>query len=429
MTLRTLIAISFALLSALGPSSLGADGDAAAFPKIDRKQDWPWWRGPERNGTVVSSSLPTKFGESENVLWKVPVPGRGHSSPIVVGGRIFLETADEQSETQSALAFDLASGKQLWSKELSRGGFPQKNHEKNTEATPTMASDGERLFAVFFHHKGIHLSALSLDGDVLWEQRVGDFNPKRYEYGYAPSPLLYRDMVIVAAEHDGDSYIAALRRTDGKEVWRIARPQNITFSTPVIGRAAGKDQLLISGSEHVAAYDPIGGKQLWRASGTTAATCGTMVWSGDIVMASGGYPKSETLAIRADGSGKVLWRNNQKCYEQSMIVSGDYLYALTDGGIAYCFRITDGKEMWKERLRGPVSASPILSGGNIYWANELGTVYVFAADPKAFRLIAENRLGDETMASPAVSGDRLIMRYAKREGTTRQEYLINVSSR
>jgi outer membrane protein assembly factor BamB len=411
------------------PPALAIDSDTSSFPKLDLDHDWPWWRGPGRNGDAGTSQLPTRFSDTENVLWRAPVPGRGHASPVVVGPRIFLATAEESTETQSVLAWDRDSGQQLWKTDISRGGFPENNHAKNTEASSTVACDGERVIATFFHHQGVHATALSLDGKILWQKRVGDFNPKRYEYGYAPSPALYRDLVIISAEHDGDSYIVALKREDGSQVWRAERPRNITFSSPAIGHVAGRDQLLISGAEHIAAYDPATGTQLWRATGTTAATCGTMVWAGDIALASGGYPKAETLAVRADGSGQVLWKNNQKCYEQSMIVSGDYLYALTDAGIAICWRISDGQEMWKERLRGPVSASPILADGKIYWANELGTLYVFAANPREFQLLAENRVGDETMASPAVSGNRMFLRVARQEGPRRQEYLLAIGEK
>lgn len=404
--------------------------DAGDFPRLSWQTDWPWWRGPQRNGhTSPECRLPTKFGESESVLWKVPLVGRGHSSPIVVGKAIYLSAADESRDTQSVTALS-TSGETLWTQELNRGGFPEKNHPKNTEATPTLACDGERIVSSFFHHKGIHVTALDLQGQTLWQKRAGDFNPQRYEYGYAPSPIMYRQVVIVAAEHDGDSFIVALRRADGEEIWRIKRPPSISFSTPAIGRVAGRDQLMISGQDHIVAYDPLTGSQLWSAEGTTAATCGTMVWSGDIALASGGFPKAETIAVKADGSQKVLWKNPQRCYEQSMIVAPgsddpatDYLYALTGNGIAFCWRVNDGKEMWKERLRGPVSASPILAGGNIYWANESGTMYVFAADPKKFTLVAENRIGEESMASPAVSGNRMYLRVARGQEDSRQEAL------
>jgi outer membrane protein assembly factor BamB len=391
--------------------------------------DWPWWRGPTRNGIAPSSAAPpTKFSDKENVVWKTPVPGRGHSSPIVVGSRIFLTTADEETQTQSVVAFERASGKQLWQQEISRGGFPRSIHGKNTHASPTIACDGKRLLATFFHHQKIQLAALGLDGKQLWQITAGPFDPQRYEYGYAPSPVLYRGTVLVAAEYDGDSFIAAFDRDGGKEVWRTSRPENISYSTPVIAHLAGRDQLLISGADQVASYDPNSGKLLWSVPGTTAATCGTIVWDGDTVFATGGYPGSETIAIQADGSGRVLWRNNQKGYEQSMLAHTGYAYLLNENGILCCFRASDGKQMWNKRLGGPESASPVLAGGHIYWANEKGEFFVFKPNPQKFDLVAKNQLGNDSFASPAVSGNQLFLRVAFRSGGKREEFLYCIGS-
>ncbi len=401
----------------------------AEIPALSADIDWPWWRGPSRNGIAADEAAPpTKFSDRENVVWKTKIPGRGHSSPIVVGSRIYLTTADDAKQTQSVVAFDRTSGKQLWQQEVSRGGFPGSIHSKNTHATPTVACDGERLFVTFVHHESVQATALDLDGKQLWQITAGLFNPQRYEYGYAPSPVIYRGTVIVAAEYDGDSFLAAFDRAVGEEVWRTRRPENISYSTPSIARVAGRDQLLLSGADQVASYDPNSGKLLWSVPGTTAATCGTVVWDGDVVFASGGYPGSETIAIRADGSGDVLWRNNQKCYEQSMLAYDGHLYSLTGNGVVYCWRATDGKEMWNKRLGGPVSASPILAGGHIYWANEKGVVFVFKPNPAKFELVAQNQLGTDAFASPAVSGDRLFLRVAFRRGGTRDEYLYCLGS-
>lgn len=401
----------------------GQDSALAEFPKLSAENDWPWWRGPTRNGIASDRPVPTKFSETEGVLWKSPVPGRGHSSPIVVGNRVFLTTADEPNQTHSILAFDRASGKLLWQTEVSRGGFPAHNHAKNTEATPTVASDGERLYATFFHHKKIEAYALDFDGKMVWKKDIGPFNPQRYEYGYAPSPLLYKSSIIIAAEYDGSSFIAAHRRDDGTRLWKTPRPESISFSTPVVSQVNGKDQLLISGSEKIVSYDPSTGKQLWSTPGTTFATCGTMVWDGDMVFASGGYPKAETVGIKVDTRGKLIWKNNQKCYEQSMLAYQGYVYALTDNGIMICWRGSDGREMWKERLTGPVSASPVLAGGHYYWANELGTLYVVRPNPERFELVAENHIGTESFASPAICGGQIFLRVATKNGIQRQETL------
>lgn len=398
--------------------------EIADFPGLSAESDWPWWRGPSRNGIAADGSAPpTHFSDTESVVWKTPLPGRGHSSPTIVGDRIYLTAADEASQTQSVLALDRASGKILWQKQLSQGGFPGSIHSKNTHATPTVACDGERLFVTLFHHEAITAYALDLDGKPLWDVKAGPFNPQRYEYGYAPSPIIYRGSVIIAAEYDGDSFLAAFGRADGKELWRTRRPKNISYSTPAIAHLAGRDQLLISGADQVASYDPSGGKLLWSVPGTTAATCGTIVWDGDTVFASGGYPGSETIAIRADGSGDVLWRNNQKCYEQSMLAAGGHLYSLTDNGVVFCWRGSDGQEMWKRRLGGPVSASPVLAGGHVYWANEKGTMFVLKPNPERLEIVAENQLGTDAFASPAVSGNQLFLRVAFRSGGKRNEFL------
>jgi len=399
------------------------------FPALSAETDWPWWRGPSRNGIASETPVPVKLGDNENVVWKTPVPFRGHSSPIVVGNRVFLTTADEREKVQYVLAFDRGTGQPLWQREINRGAFPKKNHPKNTEASPTVASDGEKLFATFYHHDKVELAALDFDGNVLWKKDVQPFDPKMYEYGYAPSPLIYRNSVIVSAEYDGDSAITAFDRQGGSVLWKAKRPTMITFSSPVVGHVAGRDQLLISGADKVWSYDPSNGKPLWNASGTSLATCGTLVWDDDIVFASGGYPKAETVAVKADGSGKVLWKNNQKCYEQSMLAHQGYVYALNDNGVLFCWRGSDGKPMWMQRLEGPVSASPVLAVGNIYWANEKGRLYVLKANPEKFDLIAENQVGDDAFPSPAICGGQIFLRVGHRTGAERQELLYCFANR
>lgn len=415
--------LGMALLPILAGMAAAQDTSLRQFPKLSAERDWPWWRGPSRNGIAVGSPLPTDLSHDEGYVWKTPIPGRGHSSPIVVGNRVFLTTADQKQQIHSVLAFDRTSGKPLWSLEVSRGGFPARNHPKNTEATPSVACDGERLFAAFYHHDAVHLTAISVEGKRLWEEKVAPFNPKRYEYGYAPSPLIYGASVIVATEYDGKSALTALDRVTGKQLWQTPRPANISFSSPIVAHVAGKDQLLISGADEVTSYDPKTGKQLWSTPGTTAATCGTLVWEGDVVYASGGYPGSETIAIQADGSGKVLWKNKHKSYEQSMLAHAGYLYAFTDPGILICWRGEDGQEMWKKRLAGPISASPVLAGGHIYWANELGTLYVFKPTPLQLEIVAENQVGTDSFPSPAICGGQIFLRVGQKVDGKRQEFL------
>lgn len=413
---------TFCMCWSLLVSGMFSSVSVAATP--DLTQDWPWWRGPNLNGTASDTqSPPTNFNERTNVLWKVPVPGRGHSSPVIVDGKIFLTTADDQRQIQGAIAFDQQTGKQLWITPILRGGFPGEIHPKNTHASGTIASNGERLFTAFYNGGQVKVSALSLAGKVLWNQNAGAYRPDKYKFGYGASPLIYRDTVIVAAESDNGSYIVALSQANGSEVWRINRRSGISFSSPVVANVAGRDQLLISGLLEVSSYDPVTGNKLWSVPGTTHATCGTMVWDGEIVFASGGYPEAQTVAVDAS-AGRVLWTNKVKCYEQSMLAHNGYLYGHADGGILYCWRATDGQEMWKTRLGGDVSSSPILAGGNIYVANEAGQIVIFKPNPQRYEEVAKTQLGDEIFATPTFVDNKIYYRVAHRNGQQRQETLF-----
>lgn len=395
-----------------------------AQPLKSAPGDWPWWRGANYDGTAEAGQQPAvEWSDKINVAWRTSVPGRGYSSPTVVGNRIFITTADDKAQVQSVLCFDRKTGKQLWKNDVNRGELPSRINRKNTHATPTIACDGSLLFAVFYCREGIQVAALDLNGEPVWKSEAGRFDPQQYKHGYGSSPLLYGDVVIIAGDYDGDAFLTALDRKTGKNAWRIKRPSMCNYSSPIAGRIGGRDQLLISGSDLVASYNPKNGKLLWETPATTQATVGTIVWDRDLVFAAGGYPKPGTFCIRADGSGEIVWKNGKRIYEQSMLALDGYLYAISDAGIVYCWKAETGAEMWSERLRGPVSASPILAGNNIYISNERGTTWVFQATPERFTLIAENQLGSEAFASPAICGNQIFIRVADQVDERRQESL------
>ncbi|MGY8769254.1 MAG: outer membrane protein assembly factor BamB family protein [Pirellulales bacterium] len=390
-------------------------------------QDWPWWRGPSSNGIAApGQSVPTTWNETNNVVWKSPVPGRGHSSPVVVGNKIFLTTADKQQQTQSVLCYARDTGKPLWATVISRGGFNQKIHGKNTHASPTLACNGDQLFVVFNSHDSVQLSSLDLNGKIIWQTRPEPFEPMMFEFGYAPSVLLYKNMVIVTGEFE-QGYMVAYDQKSGKPRWDVSRSM-ISFSTPVVAHVAGRDQLLISGGSRVSSYDPNNGKLLWETEATTSATCGTMVWDDELVFASGGFPKKETVAIKADGSGEVVWSNQIKCYEQSMLAYQGHIYAMSDDGIAFCWNAKTGEQKWKVRLGGPVSSSPVLVGDNIYQANEKGVLFVFKANPEGFEEVARNQLGDEMFATATICGNQIFLRTADSSNGPRQETLYCIAN-
>lgn len=390
--------------------------------------DWRQWRGPNGNNIAEpGNDVPVEWSDTRNVIWKTEVPGRGHSTPIVVGDLIVLTSADEQGQQQGVFGFDRKTGQRRWGTVISRGGFP-KVHGKNTHASSTACSDGEKIYATFNHHGKVEAVALDFDGKIVWRKDVGAFVPKRYEYGYAASPTLYHNTIIICGDSDTVAWVKALDTDAGRVVWEQQRPHKLNWSSPIVTNVAGRDQLLISGGEQITSYDPATGAPLWNQECLTMATCGTVVCDEDTVYASGGYPKKETVAVKADGSGQILWRNNVKCYEQSMLIHDGYLYAVDDNGIAFCWHAKTGQEQWKQRLQGPVSASPVLVGDNIYASNERGTTFVFKANPQRFESVARNQLGTESFATPTVVDDRIYLRVAAGQGGNRSEALFAIGN-
>ncbi|RCS53069.1 dehydrogenase [Bremerella cremea] len=394
----------------------------------DSHEDWQSWRGPTGNNIALGPPVPTEWDEAKNVIWKIPLEGRGHSSPILVGDCLYLTSADQEKQITTVVAFDKHTGKQLWQTPVTRGGFQTDVHAKNTHATSTVASNGKQLFAVFLQNEAVILTALDLEGKILWQINAGPYKPEQYKFGYAPSPMLYEDLVLVASEYE-EGWLAAFSQQDGQQRWRIDR-KGTSYSTPIVAPLAGRDQLLLSGQAKVASFDPRTGEQLWEVDGTNLATCGTAVWEKDMVYASGGYPASptQTVAIKVSETPEVLWTSREQCYEQSLLTHGGYLYLINDRGIFYCLHGQTGETMWKQRLGSPVSSSPLLSGDNIFIADEKGNMYVLKANPEKYEFVAKNQLGDETFATPIASQGRLYARYADSSSGTRQEYLICIGN-
>ncbi|QDT26974.1 outer membrane biogenesis protein BamB [Gimesia panareensis] len=390
----------------------------------DLSRSWPGWRGPERNGHAPDQDLPVQWNESKNVLWRTDIPGRGHSSPVVIGDQVLLATADDADQEQLVVAYNRQDGTVRWETVVHEGGFPSPGelHKKGTNANGTLLCDGERIFAVFLNSGKIIATALDLKGKQLWQQELGAFNSK---FGYAPSPLLYKSFVIIAADNRGGGYIAALDRKSGKIAWRVARPAVSTYSSPVVAHVGGRDQLLISGCDAVTSYDPATGKENWSTPCLAEATCGTIVTSADKIFASGGYPKRETVGLSADG--KLLWTDKTKIYEPSLLVDGDFLYGVTDDGIAYCWSTETGDVKWRNRLRGSFSASPILCNGLIYVSNLSGETFVFKATPDGYEEVGFNKIGDDCYASPAAADGELFLRIGKKSSGKRQEQLVCIT--
>lgn len=396
--------------------------------------EWTTWRGAEGNNHAAAATrVPATWDlkTDQNVLWKTQIPGRGHSTPVVIDEGIFITTADSNEQTQSLMKIDQDSGRVVDRWVIHRGSLPARIHPNNSHASPTAAFDGEHLYVVFHTADSIAVTSLTTDGQVRWQQRVCEFRPSSFQFGYGASPLIENGLVIVAAEYDGrDSGIYALDAKSGMQVWKIPRPENLNFASPIAATIAGQRQVLIAGAEMVTSYDPPTGKLLWKVDASTEAICSTIVWDGRYVITSGGNPESGTWCVSGDGSQKLIWQNPFKCYEQSLLAINHYVFAVTDNGVAFCWRTSDGTEMWKQRLfGGGISASPLLADGKIYVASEDGMIYVIGASPERFNVIAENPTGDSIFATPVAVNDRLFLRTAIGSGSDRQEYLVAIGKR
>ena len=390
-----------------------------SFPNVSA-DDWPWWRGPQRNGIANEQSAPpTMWSDTRNVVWKVKVPGRGHGSPTVVGDAVYLAVADRERDLQAVICHDRNTGEPRWETVVHRGGLMKKN-EKASQASSSIACDGEALYITFLNDGAVYTTALTLDGRQLWQRKISDYI---IHQGYASSPALYDELVIVSADNKGGGAIAALHRKDGSVVWRRERPAKPNYPSPVIVHAGGRDQLIFTGCDLVTSLSPLTGETYWEVPGSTTECVTSTVTDGERVFTSGGYPRNHLSAVRADGSGKLEWENNDRIYVPSMLIRDGVLYAVLDAGVAACWRTDTGEELWKARLGGTFSASPVMVGDLIYVANEAGETFIYKANPKRFELVAKNKLGDEVFATQSICGGRIYTRVAFLEDGRRQEYL------
>jgi hypothetical protein len=376
--------------------------------------DWPWWGGPAGTGVSTAVGVPLQWSESKNVVWKADVPGRGHSTPIVVGDRIVLTTADEDAERQMALCYSRQTGEPLWNRTIHEGNFT-KMHKKNSHASATPASDGEQIYTVFINDDALWVTALDLTGEIVWQREAGPFES---EHGYGSSPVLYGSLVIVNGDNMSGCFVAALDRQAGDVVWRTPRDtsgRHGSYATPTIAHVAGKAQLILTGMSTVSSYDPATGELIWKCQGPAEVTAGAVSYNDRLVFASGGFPEKEILAIRADGAGDVTdthveWRESTGAtYVPSPVYLENRLYIIADNGVASCFEGDTGRRLWRERLDGNFSASLTLVDGHLIVTNEVGKSYVLKAADK-FQIVAENELPSGGFATAVACREHLFLR-------------------
>jgi len=379
-------------------------------------ENWPQWRGPRLDGTSAERNVPVHWSATSNVAWKTELPGLGHASPIVFGDKVFTVTALPVTEERVLLCLDRKSGDIAWQRAVLKSPLERK-HSLNSHASSTPACDGERVFVAFLDRTEMVVAAYDLNGKEQWLARPGRFSSM---HGFCSSPILFKDKVIVNGDHDGDGYMVALDRKTGKEHWRIDRPNKArSYTVPLIRDIDGRPQMVLTGSKCTASYDPNNGKLHWIMDGPTEQFVASPVFSerADLVLITAGYPEYHTLAIKADGNGKVgdekiAWRTVKGAvYVPSPIIDGDYFFIISEAGVAHCFETKTGKILWQERM-GTHHASLVSANGLIYFLNDYGVMNVVKAAPQ-FERVAQNDIGEKTFASPAISNGQMFLRGEK----------------
>jgi outer membrane protein assembly factor BamB len=378
-------------------------------------EDWPEFRGPGGQGHAAATGLPLEWSESQNVAWKTPVPGVGWSSPVVDGGRVWLTTATGDREVSlRALAFDLASGREVINVEVFRLRSLRAINPKNSWASPTAVLEGDR---VYVHFGADGTAALTTTGDILWKTQI----PYESQHGAGGSPVVYGDVLVFSGDGHDAAFVVALDSRTGKVRWKTGRRQPFAqaYTTPLLIRVADRDQLISVGAFRAAAYDPQSGQEIWRVGyGDGFSNVPRPVFSHGLVYIATGFHQPSLIAVRPDGSGDVTrthvaWRVQRGVpLTPSPLVVGDELYMVNDGGIASCLDAKSGAVRWQQRLGGNYSASPLFADGRIYFPGENGVTTVIAPG-STFRKLAANTLDGALLASMAVAGESFVIRSEK----------------
>jgi len=379
---------------------------------LARAEEWPSWRGPRGDGTSTEAGVPIRWSAGENIAWKVPIPGKGHSSPIVWGDRVFVTTCLESEKKRVLLAVDRRDGKVLWNRVVLAAPLERKN-ELNSYASSTPATDGRLVYVSFLESPKIQMVAYDMEGKEVWRRSPGDFNAA---HGFCSSLTLFKDMVILNGDQDAKAFIVALDKATGEERWRVDRPNRTrSYCPPLVTEAGGRTQMVLAGSKCVASYDPGTGKQFWIVDGPTEQFVASMVYTDGLFCMTGGYPSLHILGIRPDGEGNVTgthvaWHERKNpSYVPSPIAADKWFYVISDSGMLSCIEARTGRYAYQQQVARHVSSSPVSAAGNLYFLDDDGLTMVVKAGP-TFEVVSKNALGEPCRTSPAISRGRIFVR-------------------
>jgi len=426
-----------------GLTALIAAVPLALFPAVPEAQSseagryWPQWRGPHANGVSHTAAPPLEWSETKNIRWKVEIPGRGSSTPIVWGDRLFLTTAvpvgvtgDAQHEPRGGLkprgvhrfvvrAIDRQTGRTIWEQVAAEQEPHEAGHfENSTWASSSATTDGQSVFAYF---ESFGLYAYDMNGKLLWQKDLGD-KRMRNQFGEGSTPALHGNTLVVVWDHlNGESFIAALDKRDGRELWRVPREEIDTWATPLVLEVNGRAQAIVPAMRRIRAYDLETGAVVWDGDGLTMNSIPSPVYDEEMVYLMSGFQGNDLRAVRIaqakgniDGTNAVAWSFDRDTpYVPSPILADGVLYFLkTNSGILSAFDARTGKPHYQnQRLEGlpNVFASPVASRGRVYFTGREGTTLVIRSGP-AFEVLATNTLDDGFDASPVLVDNEIYLR-------------------
>lgn len=381
---------------------------------ISWAQNWPNWRGPNGDGTSTETNLPTRWDSETNVIWKSPVPGTGHSSPVVWEDKLFTITAVQDTRERVLLCYNSKNGELLWQKTVLKADFKRK-HQDNSYASGTPATDGKHIYVSFLDDDDVLVAAYDFNGNQVWLQKPGTFYSP---HGFSCSPALFEDKVIINGNSKGDgSFLAALSKKDGKLIWKVVHDNPAhSFCTPIFREMAGKMQMIFGGDKKIISYNPDDGSQYWFVNGPSEDFCSSPVYSKkhDMVLMSSAWPQRFLVAVKPDGNGDVteshvVWNTKKGAvYVPSPLCADDYVFTTMTNGTVHCIDIKTGETLWEESL-GKQYSSPVLADDLVYMPNDEGVITIIKPGP-VFEVVAKNSIGERMNASPAISNGKIYLR-------------------
>jgi outer membrane protein assembly factor BamB len=381
--------------------------------------NWPRFRGPNGTGEVEDKNVPVTFSDKENLLWKTAIPGIGHSSPVVWGDSLFLQSASKDGKERWIISVNTKDGSIRWQTPIPGGKGTI--HQRNSLASSTPATDGERVYSLFWDGKKITMFAHDFKGKEVWKRDLGDYDS---QHGVGHSPMVYDSKVIFANDQDGLAVLIALNVKNGETVWEAKRKAfRACYSTPfLMEKNGGPTELIVASTSGITSYDPAKGTENWDYTWHFTAshplrTVASPSSNGSIIFANSGDGDGSrhTIAVKVgtkgeDTSKNLLWEEKKTLpYVPTMLAHGEHLFWVNDKGLAGCTLAASGKEVWTERLGKPVTASPVMVNGNIYVVDEDGGVYVYAAATE-FKLLGKSNVNELVYATPAVADGKLYIR-------------------